>query len=409
MNGAGNKILVLDQRGAELPTPEEARTIHRAPGLDFDQMMVLTNPHTAGTLAYIVIYNNDGSLSGACGNGTRCVADRLARETGLESFEVETSAARILCERLGDWTYRVDMGRPHLRWSDIPIAHPVEDTGAVDVPLDPADFQRVSRRVPYIADLKPSGKYLMSQLVEIGGIVPMMKDLLAAGLLHGDVMTITGKTMAENLKDVVVPTDQDVVVSHLNPVSPTGGLAIVRGNLAPDGGVIKTTGVKRLALTGPARVFDGEEATMAAVQARQIQRGDIVVIRYEGPKGGPGMREMLGVTSAIVGQGLGYDVALLTDGRFSGATRGLMCGHVSPEAFDGGPIALIQDGDMVRLDAENGILSFEVTEDELAHRKQAWQPPKRHLSGVLQKYASQVGPAHLGAVTHPGPEVKRQG
>ena len=271
------------------------------------------------------------------------------------------------------------------------------------------DIERVSHRTPTLASLRPGGKYVMYDLHKIGGVPVVLKAMLDAGVLHGDVMTITGKTMAENLKDVVVPTDQDVVVSHLNPVSPTGGLAIVRGNLAPDGGVIKTTGVKRLALTGPARVFDGEEATMAAVQARQIQRGDIVVIRYEGPKGGPGMREMLGVTSAIVGQGLGYDVALLTDGRFSGATRGLMCGHVSPEAFDGGPIALIQDGDMVRLDAENGILSFEVTEDELAHRKQAWQPPKRHLSGVLQKYASQVGPAHLGAVTHPGPEVKRQG
>jgi len=283
------------------------------------------------------------------------------------------------------------------------IAHEL----GIEITFD--DIERVSQRTPTLASLRPGGKYVMYDLHKIGGVPVVLKAMLDAGVLHGDVMTITGKTMAENLKDVVVPTDQDVVVSHLNPVSPTGGLAIVRGNLAPDGGVIKTTGVKRLALTGPARVFDGEEATMAAVQARQIQRGDIVVIRYEGPKGGPGMREMLGVTSAIVGQGLGYDVALLTDGRFSGATRGLMCGHVSPEAFDGGPIALIQDGDIVTMDAENGILSFEVSDEELQRRKAAWQPPKQALVGVLHKYVNQVGPAHLGAVTHPGPEVKRPG
>jgi dihydroxy-acid dehydratase len=234
----------------------------------------------------------------------------------------------------------------------------------------------------------------------------VLKALLEAGALHGDTMTITGKTMAENLKDVVIPEGQDVVHGADNAFNPTGGLTIVRGNLAPFGGVVKTAGMNKLKHTGPARVFDSEEATMSAVQAQLIKRGDVVVIRYEGPKGGPGMREMLGVTSAIVGQGLGYDVALLTDGRFSGATHGLMVGHVSPEAFDGGPIALVQDGDIVTVDAETNALKMDVSDKELERRRALWTQPKRHLSGVLGKYAAQVGPAHLGAVTHAGPERK---
>jgi dihydroxy-acid dehydratase len=243
----------------------------------------------------------------------------------------------------------------------------------------------------------------MLDLHNVGGVPVVLKAMLDAGVLHGDVMTITGKTMAENLKDVVIPSGQDVVHSADAAFSPTGGLTIVRGNLAPNGGVIKVAGVKKLLHTGPARVFDSEEATMAAVQAREIKRGDVVVIRYEGPKGGPGMREMLGVTSAIVGQGLGYDVALLTDGRFSGATHGLMVGHVCPEAYDGGAIALIRDGDIVTVDAENNALTVELSDQELATRRNAWQPPKRHLAGVLGKYAAQVGQASRGAVTHPGP------
>jgi dihydroxy-acid dehydratase len=265
------------------------------------------------------------------------------------------------------------------------------------------DIQRISHRTPILANLRPGGKYVMLDLHKVGGVPVVLKAMLDAGVLHGDVMTITGKTMAENLKDVVIPAGQDVVHSGDAAFSPTGGLAIVRGNLAPHGGVIKTAGVKKLAHTGPAKVFDGEEATMAAVQARQIQRGDVVVIRYEGPKGGPGMREMLGVTSAIVGQGLGYDVALLTDGRFSGATHGLMVGHVCPEAFDGGPIALIREGDIVTVDAENNALTVAVSDEELATRRAAWQPPKRHLSGALGKYVALVGPASRGAVTHAGP------
>jgi len=262
------------------------------------------------------------------------------------------------------------------------------------------DIQRVSARTPTLADLRPGGRYVMLDLYKVGGVPAVLKAMLDAGVLHGDCMTITGRTMAEELENVVVPEGQEVVRTLANPVDSHGGLAIVRGNLAPDGGVVKTTGVKKLRHTGPAKCFDREEDAMAAVQRREVKAGDIVVIRYEGPKGGPGMREMLGVTSAIVGQGLGYEVALLTDGRFSGATRGLMVGHVGPEAQEGGPIALIRDGDIVTVDAENGELSVALSDEELATRKETWTPkPPQYTSGVLAKYARSVGPAHKGAIT----------
>lgn len=277
------------------------------------------------------------------------------------------------------------------------IAHEL----GIEITFD--DIQRVSHRTPILASLRPGGKYVMLDLHKVGGVPVVLRALLDAGVLHGDAMTVTGKTMAENLEGIVIPFGQDVVHSPDAAFSPTGGLTIVRGNLAPNGGVIKTAGVKKLVHTGPARVFDSEEAAMAAVQARLIHRGDVLVIRYEGPRGGPGMREMLGVTSAIVGQGLGYDVALLTDGRFSGATHGLMVGHVCPEAFDGGPISLIHDGDVVTVDADANALTVALSEDELAARRSAWTPPKRRLWGALGKYADQVGPASRGAVTHAGP------
>jgi dihydroxy-acid dehydratase len=268
----------------------------------------------------------------------------------------------------------------------------------ITITLD--DVQRVSKRTPTLADLRPGGRYVMLDLYNVGGIPVVLKAMLEAGALHGDCLTVTGKTMAENLADVVIPTNQDVVLTAERPLYPEGGLAIVYGNLASEGGVVKTTGIKKLSHTGPARVFNCEEDAMAAVQRREIQRGDVVVIRYEGPKGGPGMREMLGVTSAIVGQGLGYDVALLTDGRFSGATRGLMVGHVGPEAMVGGTIALIEDGDVIHLDVENAILEVQVAEEELARRRELWTAPaSRYTSGVLAKYARSVGPACFGALT----------
>jgi dihydroxy-acid dehydratase len=268
------------------------------------------------------------------------------------------------------------------------------------------DIERVAHRTPTIVDLKPGGRFVMLDLHRIGGVPVVLKALLDAGLLHGDCLTVTGKTLAENLAGVQVPgAEQEVLVPVDRPLSPTGGMAILRGNLAPEGAVIKVAGVKaeHLRHRGPARVFDGETAAFEAIQARQIQPGDVVVIRYEGPKGGPGMREMLAVTAALVGQGLGDQVALITDGRFSGATRGLMAGHVGPEAQVGGPIAALRDGDAIVLDAVQGRLDVELSEADLRTRLAGWRPPAPlYPSGVLWKYAQQVGPACYGAVTQPG-------
>jgi dihydroxy-acid dehydratase len=268
----------------------------------------------------------------------------------------------------------------------------------IELTLD--EIHTISMRTPILADLRPGGKYVMLDLHRAGGVPAVLRALLDAGCLHGDCLTVTGKTMAENLAEVVVPGGQDVVRTPDQAVSPTGGLVIVKGNLAENGGVVKTAGVRKLAHTGPARVFDSEEDAMAAVQARSIIAGDVVVIRYEGPKGGPGMREMLGVTAAIVGQGLGYEVALLTDGRFSGATRGLMVGHVCPEAAEGGLIGLVRDGDLVTVDAEQMRLHVELSDEEIAARRAVWvKPEPTVLSGALAKYARLVGPASKGAVT----------
>lgn len=270
------------------------------------------------------------------------------------------------------------------------------------------DFNKLFDSTPTLADLKPGGKYVMNDLFEIGGIPVILKVMLDAGLLHGDCLTVTGRTMAENLEGVEIPTNQDVVLMANNPLSPTGGLKVLFGNLAPQGAVVKVAGLSRKIHRGPARVFDSEEQAFAAIQAREIKAGDTVIIRYEGPKGGPGMREMLSVTAALYGQNLGQEVALITDGRFSGGTRGLMIGHVSPEAFQGGPIALIQEGDMVSINAETGTITLELEEIELTRRHASWKipplPQKTHeqLSGVFWKYANLVGSASQGAVTFPG-------
>jgi dihydroxy-acid dehydratase len=263
------------------------------------------------------------------------------------------------------------------------------------------DIDHISRRTPIIADLKPFGRYTAFDVFKAGGISAILKVLLDEKLIHGDCVTCTGRTMKENLANVTLMTDQNVILPVIRALEKTGGLHILRGNLAPEGCVIKTAGVKKLQHRGPARVFDSEELCMAAVQAQQIKKGDSVVIRYEGPRGGPGMREMLGVTAAIVGQGLGYDVCLMTDGRFSGATRGLMVGHVGPEAFVGGPLALVKDGDMISIDAEKGTIDIELSEEELAKRKAHWkQPEPKYPHGALAKYVKLVGPACYGAVTH---------
>jgi dihydroxy-acid dehydratase len=247
----------------------------------------------------------------------------------------------------------------------------------------------------------------MNDLFLIGGVPVILKALLEAGLLHGDCLTVSGKTLAENLADVVIPAAQDVVVPATCPISPTGGLKILYGNLAPEGAVVKVAGLTRRVHRGPAKVFNGEEAAFAAIENREIVAGDTVVIRYEGPKGGPGMREMLSVTAALYGQNLGQDVALITDGRFSGGTRGLCVGHVGPEAFAGGPIGLIQNGDMIVVDAEKGELSVELSDAELAARKAQWKAPKlAYERGILWKYAQEVGSAAMGAVTHPGQKAE---
>lgn len=263
------------------------------------------------------------------------------------------------------------------------------------------DIERISRRTPTVADLKPGGKYVALDVYRVGGIPVILKVLLDAGLIHGDCMTVTGKTMRENLKNVVLPGGQDVVVPVEKAISPNGGLRILKGNLAREGCVIKITGVKKLQHRGPAKCFDSEQDAMKAVQSLQIKKGDVVIIRYEGPKGGPGMREMLAVTAAIVGQGLGYDTCLITDGRFSGGTRGLCIGHVGPEAQVGGNIALVHDGDMVTVDAEKGTIDVELSDDELAQRRKQWKPKApMYTHGALAKYAKLVGPACDGAVTH---------
>lgn len=275
------------------------------------------------------------------------------------------------------------------------IAH----SAGVDLTLD--DFERIRRRVPHLADLKPSGKYAMQDLNDIGGVPGVMKMLLAEGLLHGDCLTVTGKTLAENLTEAPPLQDgQDIIRPLNNPLKPDGPLVVLRGNLAPEGAVAKMSGLKKLRFAGPAKVFDSEEAATEAILKDEIQKGDVLVIRYCGPKGGPGMPEMLSVTALIVGKGLGGEVALMTDGRFSGGSHGFVVGHVSPEAQVGGPIALLKTGDIITIDSEAQQISFNVSEEERKARAQAWvQPPLKASSGVLAKYARLVASASKGAVT----------
>ncbi|MDE1981238.1 MAG: dihydroxy-acid dehydratase [Betaproteobacteria bacterium] len=282
------------------------------------------------------------------------------------------------------------------------VLHLLAIAHAAEVPLRLEDFEEIRGKVPVLCDLKPSGQYVATDLHHVGGIPQVMKMLLARGLLHGDCMTITGKTVAENLKDV--PADpspsQDVIRQWDNPLYPQGHLAILKGNLATEGAVAKITGVKNPRITGPARVFESEENAMGAILEGRIRPGDVLVIRYEGPKGGPGMREMLSPTSAIIGAGLGDSVGLITDGRFSGGTYGMVVGHVAPEAFVGGTIALVHEGDSITIDAPARLLQLNVPEEELARRRAAWTPPAPHVTrGALAKYMKLVGTASRGAVT----------
>ncbi|WP_375426789.1 dihydroxy-acid dehydratase [uncultured Sphingomonas sp.] len=269
--------------------------------------------------------------------------------------------------------------------------------------FDLHDVAELFKTTPYLADLKPGGRYVAKDMYEAGGVYMLMKTLLAGGYLHGDCLTATGRTLAENIDRVTWNPDQRVIYDVATPISPTGGVVGLTGTFAPEGAIVKVAGLHRLQFAGPARVFDCEEDAFAAVERRDIAEGSVVVIRYEGPKGGPGMREMLSTTAALYGLGLGEKVALITDGRFSGGTRGFCIGHVGPEAADGGPIALVEDGDPIRIDAEAGTIDLDVPASLLAERHARWSPrANEYGSGALWRYARTVGPAHSGAVTHPG-------
>jgi len=271
------------------------------------------------------------------------------------------------------------------------------------IKFDLMDVARIFKKTPYLADLKPGGKYVAKDMWKAGGVPMLLKTLLDGGYIHGDCMTVTGKTMRQNLKNVKFNKNQKVMRTYNQPLSPDGGVVGLKGNLAPDGAIVKIAGLKKLQFTGKARCFDTEEAAYKAVKNKKYKDGDIIIIRYEGPKGGPGMREMLQTTGAIYGQGKGEKVALITDGRFSGATRGFCIGHVGPEASVGGPIALLKNGDIIDLDAKKGTINVRLSRKELAKRRKKWKPKKINFgNGTLWKYAQTVGPAYLGAPTHPG-------
>ncbi|MFM8499196.1 MAG: dihydroxy-acid dehydratase [Chakrabartia sp.] len=275
------------------------------------------------------------------------------------------------------------------------------------IEFDLFDVAEIFKTTPYMADLKPGGNYVAKDMYEAGGVYMLMKSLLSEGYLKGDCLTVTGKTLGENIDEITWNPDQKVIYPATKPLSPTGGVVGLRGSLAPNGAIVKVAGMARLQFKGPAIVFDCEEEAFAAVEARQIQQGQVVVIRYEGPKGGPGMREMLSTTAALYGLGMGEKVALITDGRFSGATRGFCIGHVGPEAADCGPIALVENGDLIEIDAEKGTIDLLVAPEVLAERKKAWTPRTNDYgSGALWRYAQNVGPAYQGAVTHPGAKAE---
>jgi dihydroxy-acid dehydratase len=280
------------------------------------------------------------------------------------------------------------------------VLHLLAIAREAEVPLEISDFDRISARTPHIGDLRPGGRFVMADLDRVGGLGVLMQELFRAGLLHGDVLTVTGRTLAQNLTDMAPPPpDGDVVRPLDQPIHPHGGLAILRGSLAPEGAVVKIAGMEGTRFRGQARVFDCEEDAFEALTSGRIKAGDVIVVRYEGPRGGPGMREMLAVTAAVVGAGLGSDVALVTDGRFSGATRGFAVGHIAPEAAVGGPIALVRDGDPIVLDVDSRVLDVEVPDDEMARRRDGWKPKEpKYTRGALAKYARLVGSASQGAV-----------
>jgi len=340
-----------------------------------------------------------GSSTMAAEDEEKAISAARSGEVLVEAIRANRTARQIITRKSLENAIAVVMA---IGGSTNAVLHLLAIAHAAEVPLTIDDFETIRQRVPVLCDLKPSGRYVTTDFHRAGGVPQVMKMLLNAGLLHGDCLTITGQTVAETLADVPdePPANQDVIRTFERPVYPQGHLAILRGNLAEEGCVAKITGIKQRRITGPARVFDAEEECLEAILSGKIKPGDVVVIRYEGPKGGPGMREMLAPTSAIIGAGLGDSVGLITDGRFSGGTYGLVVGHVAPEAAVGGTIALVEEGDSITIDADSRLLQLNVSDEELARRRAAWQPrPPRYTRGVLAKYARLVSSASLGAVT----------
>ncbi len=333
-------------------------------------------------------YDSRDSFAEASGEAVMALLRRRIRPRDIVTRKALENAAMVVAASGGSTN-----GALHLP----AIAH------EAGIDFDLHIVAEIFKRTPYIADMKPAGRYVAKDLFDVGGVPVLMRALLDGGYLHGDCLTVTGRTVAENLAGVTLPKNQDVVRPTSNPLSPTGGVVGLKGNLAPQGAIVKVAGMHDLKFRGTARCFDREEDAFAAVERRDYKKGEVIVIRYEGPRGGPGMREMLSTTAAITGQGMGHEVALITDGRFSGATRGFCVGHIGPEAAVGGPIALLRDGDVITIDAEAGTIDVELSSAELAERRKAWKP-RRHdyQSGALWKYAQIVGDAEKGAVTHPG-------
>jgi dihydroxy-acid dehydratase len=357
--------------------------------------------YTANTMACVAEAMGMSLPGSAAPPATDRRRDRFARKSGeavVELLRRGITARQIMTKEAFENAIAVVMA---LGGSTNAVLHLLAIANEAEVELSLDDFARIGATVPHLADVKPFGKYVMTDVDRIGGIPVVMKALLDAGLMHGDVLTCTGKTMSENLAEMdIAPLDGDVIRALSNPMHKTGGITILRGSLSPDGSVVKSAGFDSEVFEGPARVFDGEEGVMDAVEQGALNKGDVIVIRYEGPRGGPGMREMLMVTGAIKGAGLGKDVLLLTDGRFSGGTTGLCVGHIAPEATDGGPIALVVEGDLIRLDLTSRTLDLLVPDPVLQERRAAWKPLEpRYTTGVLGKYAKLVGSAAQGAIT----------
>ena len=323
---------------------------------------------------------------------------RRAGEAVLELLKKDIKPRDIMTRKAFENAIRVVIA---LGGSTNAVLHLLAMAHSVDVELTLEDFVKLGEKTPVLADLRPSGQYMMSELVALGGIQPLMKRMLDNGMLHGDVLTVTGKTLAENLANVPdYPANQDIIHSFDDPIKKDSHLVVMRGNLAPGGGVAKITGKEGLRFSGTARVFHGEEDALRGILDGEVVKGDVIVIRYEGPKGGPGMREMLSPTSAVMGKGLGQDVALITDGRFSGGSHGFVVGHITPEAFDGGPIAILENGDTITIDAESREITTNLSDDEIRQRLEKWQQPEpKYRRGALAKYAATVSSASEGAVT----------